>query len=151
MDKDRQQQLSMQKVEKYISAELSTFVVDNLGEDPPIDELFEFTWLNNRELLMELNISIFKPRDVDVKKEWLDALQRGNLMGYLYVCLKYIAMEQGLRKLIVIVDNCDQKDPILMESFVSAVGHLDNCFENVKGDYDFVPRLVSIVACRPIV
>jgi hypothetical protein len=42
----------------------------------------ELAWLNNRELLMELNISIFKPRDVDVKKEWLDALQRGNLMGY---------------------------------------------------------------------
>lgn len=93
--------------------------------------------------------AFFRPTDRESKLQLLRAAQARNRITFLFVSLKYYAVTRELRKLIMVIDNCDQKDPILIESFVDTLCHLDRCFEGLVGSYDIIPDFISIVSCRP--
>ena len=147
LEKNQKKELAYDRVSTYVASEIEAHLTGEMDFNEEAENLFDFFWENNRELLMPQ--ATFKPAEVEDKKKVLQIIQSQKRIPFLFVCLKFYALSQRVKNLIIVIDNCDQKDQILIEAFIDTLCHLDHCFENIKGSYDFLPRLTSIISCRP--
>lgn len=135
------------RIATCLAAEIEGHISTQVDFAAEIDELYDFFVENNKDLLMPEGF--FNPSDLETRRAILSAVQSRHRLAFLFVCLKYYGIKRSLQRLVLVIDNCDQKDPVLIESFVDSLCHLDRCFENIKGSYDSFPILTALVSCRP--
>jgi len=135
------------RIDAYIAAELESHMSGRLNFNEEVENLYAFVWENNRELLMPH--ATFGPTSIEERAGLLRYLQSEKRIPFLFVLLKYYALAKQLKNLVIVVDNCDQKDSILIEGFIDTLCHLDRCFEHIEGPYDWLPRLTCVISCRP--
>jgi hypothetical protein len=136
-------------VHEYVCAHIESCLAGHIDLVPCSEEFFHFCEENNPDLLMPQGVFSTAMSSQD-KLHLLVKAQEKKRWVFMYVYLKFFAVKQRLRQVIVLVDDCDQKDPYLIEAFVNVLAHLDRCFESLVASMDEPPKLAVIVSCRPI-
>jgi hypothetical protein len=108
--------------------------------------IFDICEKENPEFIIENNA--YTKMDLDIV---LDKFRVEYPEAHTRVCLKALLRKMGYKHVIVIIDNCDQKDSFLIEGFVERLGSFAECVRNLNTNVDEEDQVcfTPIISCRP--
>lgn len=141
-----QKKVISEAVDTFMRQMLMSKINDKYKISDTFDEIYDFCMKYNSEFIVEESIL-----HGDNKKDTIIAFMKKNINAFFVVCFKYLFKKTRIKSYTLIIDNCDNKDTLLLESFVDFIAHLSECISELNKQFsiDDAIHFKSILAMRP--
>ena len=106
-------------------------------------EYFYDYMIDNNMGHLVFSFNIHNGQDSTSKKDALNKFKETNPLAHAYAALKYYCYIKNKKKVVIILDNTDQKDFELIEAFVDILSDFTRCIGKE------IKSVTPVVSCRP--